>query len=61
MKNFKNNKRTVWQTGSMSLEVILFLSGAAICAATALPVLFEHLRMEMGAYSEMDVMEMKNR
>ena len=57
MKNATSNKRTIWQKGSMSLEVLLFLSGAAVCAATALPVLFEHLRTELGAYSEVDVLE----
>jgi len=41
----------------MSLEMLLFLSGAAICAALSLPMLFENLKTEFRSYSEADVME----
>ena len=57
MDYLENDKQAGQQKGSMTLEMVLFLSSAAICAAAALPILFEHLKTEFSAFSETDVME----
>ena len=51
--------RFFWQRGTMTLEMILFISGAVICAALALPVLFEHLKAELSVYTEADAINVK--